>query len=183
MVIPSTVTLWAAGVAASPLGKMVSSSTDRAGRVPVRPDLSLAEHPEIFVIGDLAAVKDEGGNPLPGLAAVALQEGKATATNILRELRGESRRPFYYRDKGLFATIGRQAAVARFGRIHLTGFVAWVAWLFIHLILLIGFRNRVLVLVNWVWAYFADQRGARLITDIEPIGQDVAAGEKATKTG
>ena len=183
MVIPSTVTLWAAGVAASPLGKMVSSSTDRAGRVPVRPDLSLAEHPEIFVIGDLAAVKDEGGNPLPGLAAVALQEGKATATNILRELRGESRRPFYYRDKGLFATIGRQAAVARFGRIHLTGFVAWVAWLFIHLILLIGFRNRVLVLVNWVWAYFADQRGARLITDIEPIGQDVAAAEKATKTG
>jgi NADH dehydrogenase len=177
-IIPSTVTLWAAGVSASPLGKALSANTDRAGRVPVGPDLSLAEHPEVFVIGDLAAAKDESGSLLPGLAAVAQQEGKATAANILRELRGESRRPFRYRDKGLLATIGRQAAVARFGRIHLTGFIAWIAWLFIHLILLIGFRNRVLVLVNWAWAYFAYQRGARLITDIEPIEQRSAPVER-----
>jgi NADH dehydrogenase len=124
------------------------------------------------VIGDLAAAKDEYGQMLPGLAAVALQEGKAAASNILSELRGGRRRPFHYRDKGLLATIGRQAAVARFGRIHLTGLSAWIAWLSIHLILLIGFRNRVLVLVNWAWAYFAYQRGARLITDVEPIHED-----------
>jgi len=184
VVIPSAVTLWAAGVAASPLGKMLSSNIDRAGRVPVGPDLSLAEHPEVFVVGDLAAAKDESGNMLPGLAAVAEQEGKATAKNILRELRGESRRRFHYRDKGLLATIGRQAAVARFGRIHLTGLVAWIAWLSIHLVLLIGFRNRVLVLVNWAWAYFAYQRGARLITDVEPIGQNLAAAQREKeKTG
>jgi NADH:ubiquinone reductase (H+-translocating) len=170
LLIPSAVTLWAAGVAASSLGKMLTTNTDRAGRVPVVPDLSLPGHPEVFVIGDLAAANDEHGKLLPGLAAVALQEGKATAANLLREIRGEPRKPFHYRDRGLLATIGRQAAVARFGRIHLTGFMAWVAWLFIHLLLLIGFRNRVLVLVNWAWAYFASQRGARLITDVEPIG-------------
>jgi len=169
MVIPSTVTLWAAGVAASPLGKMLSNSTDRAGRVPVGPDLGLPGHPEVFVIGDLAAAKGEDGKLLPGLAETAQQQGKATAANIVREIHGEPRKPFHYRDMGLLATIGRQAAVARFGRLHLTGFTAWISWLFIHLMLLIGFRNRVLVLVNWAWAYFAYQRGARLITDVEPI--------------
>jgi len=182
--IPSAVTLWAAGVAASPLGKMLTPNTDRAGHVPVGPDLSLPNHPEVFVIGDLAAAKDSDGKLLPGLAAVAQQEGKATAKNIVRDLYGQPRKPFHYLDKGLLATIGRQAAVAKFGRIHLTGFIAWVAWLCVHLVLLIGFRNRVLVLVNWAWAYFAYQRGARLITDVEPIPQAQAApAEEMKKAG
>jgi len=181
--IPSAVTLWAAGVAASPLGKMLSSNTDRAGRVPVGPDLSLTGHPEVFVIGDLAAAKNKDGGLLPGLAAVALQEGQATGANILREIRGEARKAFHYRDKGLLATIGRQAAVARFGKLHLTGLTAWIAWLFIHLLLLIGFRNRVLVLVNWAWAYFAYQRSARLITDVEPIRRHEAPAEPMKKAG
>jgi len=182
-VIPSTVTLWAAGVSASRLGKMLSADTDRAGRVPVGPDLALSEHPEVFVIGDLAAAKDERGQMLPGLAAVALQEGKAAASNILTELQGGRRKPFHYRDKGLLATIGRQAAVARFGSIHLTGLIAWIAWLSIHLILLIGFRNRVLVLINWAWAYFAYRRGARLITDVEPIRERDRSTTEMRKAG
>jgi NADH dehydrogenase len=167
--IPSTVTLWAAGVAASPLGRKLTPNTDHAGRVPVSADLSLPGRPEVFCIGDLATAKDQRGKPLPGLAAVAQQEGRWTAANVLRDLRGEPRRPFHYHDKGILATIGRAAAVAAFGRIHLTGLVAWLSWLFIHLVLLIGFRNRVLVLVNWAWAYFAYQRGARLITDVRPV--------------
>ncbi|MBV9087569.1 MAG: NAD(P)/FAD-dependent oxidoreductase [Acidobacteriaceae bacterium] len=178
-VIASSVTLWAAGVSASPVGKMLSQNTDRAGRVPVGPDLSMPGHPEVFVIGDLAEATGKDGKPLPGLAAVALQEGKATAANISRDLKGEVRKPFHYRDRGVLATIGRQAAVAKFGRIHMTGFTAWVAWLFIHLLLLIGFRNRVLVLINWAWAYFAYQRGARLITDVEAIQQRGALPQAA----
>ena len=162
--LPSAVTLWAAGVAASPLGKKLGAPVDRAGRVLVNPDLSLPGHPEVFVIGDLAALKDENGKWLPGVAPVAMQEGKATARNIGAELDGEARKNFHYFNKGNLATIGRAAAVAEFGKIHISGFLAWLAWLFVHVFFLIGFRNRIIVLVQWAWSYFTYERGARLIT-------------------
>ena len=162
--MPAAVVLWAAGVAASPLGKKLGAPLDRAGRVLVNPDLSLPGHAEVFVIGDLATLKDENGKLLPGVAPVAMQEGKATAHNIAAELRGEPRKNFHYCNKGNLATIGRAAAVAEFGKIHISGFVAWLAWLFIHIFFLIGFRNRIIVLVQWAWSYFTYERGARLIT-------------------
>lgn len=162
--VPVTVILWAAGVAASPLGKKLGAPLDRAGRVMVSPDLSLPGHPEVFVIGDLASLKDENGKGLPGVAPVAMQEGRATAHNIMRELDGEPRRNFHYVDKGSLATIGRAAAVAQFGRLHISGFIAWLSWLFIHIFFLIGFRNRILVFIQWFWSYATYERGARLIT-------------------
>ena len=164
-VIPSTLTVWAAGVAASGLGRRISAETDRAGRVPVENDCSLPQHPEVFVIGDLALFKDEHGRPLPGVAQVAIQQGRAVARNIGRQFHGRPRQPFHYKDLGSLATIGRAAAVADIFGIHLAGWIAWVVWLFIHILWLIGFRNRLLVMVNWTWAYFASQRGPRLITD------------------
>jgi NADH:ubiquinone reductase (H+-translocating) len=164
-VIPSTLTIWAAGVAASGLGRLLSSNTDRAGRVPVEKDCSLPQHPEVFVIGDLALFKDEHGKPLPGVAQVAIQQGRAVARNIGRDLKGQMRQPFHYKDLGNLATIGRAAAVADIFGVHLSGWIAWMVWLFIHILWLIGFRNRLLVMVNWTWAYFASQRGPRLITD------------------
>jgi len=162
--LPATVILWAAGVAASPLGKKLGAPVDRAGRVLVNPDLSIPGHPEVFVVGDLAALKDENGNWLPGVAPVAMQEGKATAHNIGNELRGEPRKNFHYRNKGSLATIGRAAAVADFGKIHVSGFLAWLSWLFIHIFFLIGFRNRLIVLIQWAWSYLTYERGAWLIT-------------------
>ncbi len=162
--LPAAVILWAAGVAASPLGKKLGAPVDRAGRVLVNPDLSLPGHPEVFVIGDLASLKDKNGNPLPGLAPVAMQQGKATAKNIERELQGNPRQNFHYLDKGSLATIGRAAAVAQFGKVHISGFLAWLSWLFVHILFLIGFRNRIIVLIQWAWAYFTYERGARLIT-------------------
>lgn len=162
--MPAAVTLWAAGVAASPLGKKLGAQVDRAGRVLVNPDLSIPGHTEVFVIGDLASLQDEHGKMLPGVAPVALQEGAATANNIGRDLRGEARQPFHYFDKGSLATIGRAAAVAQFGKLHISGFIAWLSWLFIHIFFLIGFRNRVIVLLQWAWSYFTYERGARLIT-------------------
>jgi NADH dehydrogenase len=164
-VIPATVTVWAAGVAASGLGRLLSANTDRAGRIPVESDCSLPGHREVFVIGDLALFKDEHGEPLPGVAQVAIQQGRAVAANIARELKRQPRQPFHYKDLGSLATIGRNAAVANIFGIHLSGIIAWLVWLFIHILWLIGFRNRVLVMVNWAWAYFASQRGPRLITD------------------
>jgi NADH dehydrogenase len=164
MKISSVVTLWAAGVAASPLGKKLGVPTDRAGRVLVNPDLSVPGYPEIFVIGDLASLKDKKGKLLPGVAPVALQEGVAAANNIARDLRGEPRRDFNYFDKGSLATIGRSAAVAQFGKVHISGFVAWLSWLFVHIFFLIGFRNRIIVFIQWAWSYFTYERGARLIT-------------------
>src|ERR1700730_18547770 len=162
--LPAAVILWAAGVAASPLGKKLGAPVDRAGRVLVNPDLSIPGHPEVFVVGDLAAVKDESGKWLPGVAPVAMQQGKATAHNIGSELRGESRKNFHYWDKGNLATIGRAAAVADFGKIHVSGFLAWLCWLLIHIFFLIGFRNRLIVLIQWAWSYLTYERGARLIT-------------------
>src|SRR5580704_16744368 len=162
--VPAAVILWAAGVAASPLGKKLGAPIDRAGRVLVRPDLSIPGRPEVFVIGDLATLNDEHGKMIPGVAPVAMQEGRAVARNIGRELRGQPRRDFHYVNKGNLATIGRAAAVAEFGKVHISGFLAWLAWLFIHIFFLIGFRNRMIVMIQWAWSYFTYERGARLIT-------------------
>ena len=159
--------VWAAGVAASPLGRVLSPEVDRAGRVPVQPDLTLAGHPEVSIVGDLVALQQDG-RPVPGVAPAAMQMGKHAAENVLRALRGEPRRPFRYLDKGSLATIGRKSGVADFGRLHLSGFLAWLAWLLIHVFFLIGFRNRLVVLSDWAWAYFTHQRFARLILDVGP---------------
>ena len=167
--IPTSVTLWATGVAASPLGKKLAAlgkdvQVDRAGRVPIGPYLSLPGRAEIFVIGDLASLKDANGKPVPGLGAAALQEGRTAAANILRDLHGEARLPFRYFDKGTMATIGRKRAVALIGRWHLSGYFAWLMWLFVHIVLLVGFRNRLMVMREWIWAFFTRERTARLIT-------------------
>jgi NADH:quinone reductase (non-electrogenic) len=156
--------LWAAGVAPSPLARSLGTSLDQIGRVQVLPDLSIPGHPEVLVIGDLAALVDEKGDLLPGLAAVAVQEGRHAAHNILRMRQGLPSQPFHYLDMGTLATIGRAAAVANFGWIKLSGFVAWVVWIFVHILLLIGFRNRFVVLFEWAWAYVTLQRSSRLIT-------------------
>jgi len=162
--ISSAVTLWAAGVRASPLGAMLGEKTDKAGRVLVNQYLNLAKHPEVFVIGDLAWFIDSKGNTLPGIAPVAIQMGNSVADNIDRDLRHESRKPFVYLDKGTMATIGRAAAVAVVGKLHLSGLIAWMAWLFIHILYLIGFRNRLVVMIEWTWAYLRFEKAARLIT-------------------
>jgi NADH dehydrogenase len=166
--IATRTTLWAAGVQASPLGRVLAraagATLDRAGRVAVQPDLSLPGHPEIFVIGDLALFLHQTGKPLPGVAPVAMQQGRYVAGLIERRLAGGSTLPFHYRDKGSLATIGRAAAVADFGWLRLSGFVAWVLWLFVHLMYLIQFDNRLLVLTQWAWNYFTRNRSARLIT-------------------
>ena len=163
-VMASNVTLWAAGVKASPLGNILGAPTDRAGRVKVSQDLSLPEHPEVFVIGDLADIKDRSGKPVPGVAPAAIQQGKSAAKNLWRSIQGKPREDFYYVDKGNLATIGRAAGIAEFGRLHLSGVIAWIFWLTVHIFFLIGFRNRVLVFIQWAWAYFTFESGARLIT-------------------
>jgi NADH dehydrogenase len=168
-VIPTHTVLWGAGVDASPLGKALADAggaeVDRSGRVVVEPDLTLRGHPEVFVIGDLANYPHQTGKPLPGVAPVAMQEGRYAAHLIRRRLRGQPPPgPFRYHDRGSMATIGRAAAVADLGRVHLGGFPAWLAWLFIHIIFLIEFENRVLVLFQWAWNYFTRNRSARLIT-------------------
>ncbi len=155
--------LWAAGVAASPIAGSLGIPLDRAGRVPVAPDLTLPGHPEVFVIGDLAALR-QNGKPVPGVAPAAKQMGRHAARNILRAVRGLPHAPFRYRDAGSLATIGRAAAVAEFGRLKLSGFIAWLAWLLVHIYFLIGFRNRLLVMLQWAWLYLRHDSGARLIT-------------------
>jgi NADH:quinone reductase (non-electrogenic) len=155
--------LWAAGVAASPLGRSLGAPVDRAGRVKVEKDLSVPGHPEVFVAGDLA-VLEQDGRPVPGVAPAANQMGTHAARNVLRLARGEATRPFHYVDKGSLATIGRSAAVASIRGLKLWGLPAWLAWLGIHIFFLIGFRNRFSVLFGWAWSYFTYDRGARLIT-------------------
>ena len=167
--ILSPVVLWAAGVAASPLGQKLGVPIDRAGRVFVRPDLSIPGHPNVFVIGDLAALKDENGKLLPGVAPVAIQQGGWVAQTIARDLENQPRRDFRYHDKGSLATIGRAAAVAQIGKFELSGYFAWLAWLFIHILFLIGFRNRLLVMIQWAWSYLTYERGARLITGSDEL--------------
>jgi NADH dehydrogenase len=153
---------WAAGVLASPLGASLGE-LDRSGRVMVAPDLSLPGRPEVFVIGDLAHVK-QGTSQVPGVAQGAIQGGKHAARQIRRDIAGKPRAPFHYWDKGNLATIGRAAAVADLGRVQLSGFPAWFVWVFIHILYLIGFRNRLVVMIQWGWAYLMYQRGIRLIT-------------------
>jgi NADH dehydrogenase len=167
--ISTRTVLWAAGVAASPLSRKLADaaqcSSDRMGRVIVTADLTLPGHPEVFVIGDMAHCQDALDKPLPGVAPVAVQQGKYVARLIQARLRGETLPPFRYRDPGIMATIGRSAAIVQIGRFRFTGWFAWMLWLLLHLILLVRFENRVLVLVQWAWNYFTFSRSARLITD------------------
>jgi NADH dehydrogenase len=163
--IQSRVTLWAAGVAASPLGKKLGVPTDKAGRVQVTGDLSIPGHKDVFVLGDLASYPDKDGHPVPGVAPAAIQMGKFAAEQISRDLSREPRTTFHYLDKGSLATIGRSKAVGDLPGFHVSGLLAWAMWLGIHIAFLIGFRNRIFVLLEWAWAYFTFNRGARLITD------------------
>ena len=156
--------LWAAGVAASPVGRTLGVPVDRAGRVLVEPDLTIPGDPAIYVVGDLAVFRHQTGVPLPGVAQVAIQQAKHAALNIRRALDGRPAAPFRYRDPGNLATIGRAAAIADFGWLRLSGYFAWLTWLFVHLMYLVGFRSRILVFVQWAWAYLTYQRSARLIT-------------------
>jgi NADH dehydrogenase len=171
--IEAATVLWAAGVAASPLGRTLDVPVDRAGRVWVEPDLTVPGHPDIYVVGDLAVfAHTPDGTPLPGVAQVAIQQGAHAARNAVRTFGGQPRAPFKYFDWGNLATIGRAAAVADFGRFKFTGYFAWVLWLFIHIMKLTGFRNRVLVFVQWAFAYFTHQRSIRLITNEQPQGSE-----------
>jgi len=156
---------WAAGVQGTRLARSLGVKLDRAGRVQVAPDLSLPEAPDVFAAGDIVHLELPDGSLLPGLAPAAIQTGRAAARNILASVHGRPRTPFRYRDKGLMATIGKHKAVARTGRLRLTGYVAWVAWLLVHVLYLIGFKNRVSVVAQWAWSYVFSKRGARLITD------------------
>jgi NADH dehydrogenase len=166
--IAARTVVWAAGVAASPLGRMLAQRggaiLDRAGRVIVEPDLTILGHPEILVIGDLASFSHQTGTPLPGVAPVAMQEGRYAAELVRQRLAGKTVAAFHYHDKGSLATIGRAAAVADFGRIHMHGMLAWLTWLFVHLLYVVEFDNRLLVLIQWAYSYITRNRGARLIT-------------------
>jgi NADH:ubiquinone reductase (H+-translocating) len=160
--------LWAAGVAAAPLSKDLGPGLDRAGRVIVEPDLSVPGHPGIFVAGDLASFTHQTGKPLPGVAQVAKQAGRHAAANVARLIAGEKTTPFRYRDPGNMATIGRNAAIADFGFLRVSGYLGWLIWLFVHILFLIGFRNRVSVMLQWAAAYLTYQRSVRLITRNPP---------------
>ena len=177
--LESRTAIWAAGVAASPLGKALGADVklDRAGRVIVNQDLSVPGTDDVFVIGDLASISSDG-KLVPGLSPAAMQEGRHAAKNIVRLIRGEPTLPFHYRDKGTLATIGKAAAVADIAGLHLSGLVAWLMWLFVHIFFLIGFRNRFIVIVEWAWTYLRNDRGSRLITgDVEPLLERGAKSE------
>ena len=177
--------LWAAGVKASRLGAVLAEHTDakvdRAGRVTVEADLTIPGHPELFVIGDLAHCVRPDGKPLPGVAPVAIQQGQYVGKLIVRRLRGETMPPFRYIDKGSLAVVGRHAGAADLGWAQFGGFLAWLAWLFVHIWYLIGFENKLLVLIQWSWSYFTRKRGARLITGTDPFplvkDQDADSGD------
>ena len=162
--IPCRVKIWAAGNNASFVGHSLGAPIDRVGRVIVNKDLTIPDHPEVQVIGDLANFSHQTGQPLPGVSPVAMQQGRHAAHNILAMIDGRKPQPFWYFDKGSMATIGRNKAVADLKLIHLSGIPAWLAWLFVHIIFLVGFRNRLAVLFQWAWAYFSFNKGARLIT-------------------
>lgn len=165
--IESRTVIWAAGVQASPLGALLGAPTDRNGRVMVEGDLSIPGHDEVFVAGDLAHFEQDG-EPVPGMAPGAIQEGRHAARNIIRAVEGKPPLLFRYRDKGHLATIGRAAAVARIGRLEFSGLPAWILWVIVHIFYLIGFRNRYIVLAEWAWEYFTWDKGARLITGRPP---------------
>jgi NADH:ubiquinone reductase (H+-translocating) len=162
--IPCRVKIWAAGNNASIVGHSLGAPIDRVGRVIVNKDLTIPDHPEVQVIGDLANFSHQTGEPLPGVSPVAMQQGRHAARNILAMIDGRKPQRFYYWDKGSMATIGRNKAVADLKLIHLSGIPAWLAWLFVHIIFLVGFRSRLAVLFQWAWAYFSFNKGARLIT-------------------
>jgi NADH:ubiquinone reductase (H+-translocating) len=176
--IDAETVIWAAGVKASPAGSWIGAETDRAGRVLVNDDLSVPGHPELFVLGDTASASGDDGKPLPGVAPVAMQQGRYVGKLIRARVEGrENRQPFKYFNKGNLATIGRAFAIADFGFARVSGFVAWVLWLGVHILYLIGFRNRLLVMVQWAWAYFTYERGARIITPIRaPAPEKVPVG-------
>jgi NADH dehydrogenase len=185
--VPCRTVIWAAGVQASPLGRALAknagASVDRAGRVAVEPDLTVAGHPEIFVIGDLASYVHQTGKPLPGVAPVAMQQGRYVARVIEARLQQRSIAPFRYHDRGNMAIIGHASAVADMGRLRFSGYFAWLAWLFVHLANLIEFENKILVLVQWAWYYFSRNRAARLITGeatqkVAPIDQVTSLARK-----
>lgn len=161
--IAAKTVLWGAGVAASPLARTLGVTLDRTGRVPVNPDLTIPGRDDVYVIGDLARI-EQNGALVPGIAPAAMQMGAIAAGNVLRALRSQPRLPFRYRDKGMLATIGRGAAVGQIGRWKVSGYFAWFLWLFVHIFFLVGFRNRLLVMIQWAWSYFTYDRGARLIT-------------------
>ncbi|HEU4604228.1 MAG TPA: NAD(P)/FAD-dependent oxidoreductase [Steroidobacteraceae bacterium] len=166
--VAASTTLWAAGVRASALGGTLQGvQTDRAGRVIVNPDLTIPGHSEVFVAGDMANCRDEQGQPLPGIALVAMQQGIYFAETVKDELKGKARKPFHYHDLGKMATIGRNRAICEFGRLRLAGRFGWWFWLIVHIYRLSGFRNRLSVLVQWAWSYITFSRGARLIVDKE----------------
>jgi NADH dehydrogenase len=158
--------IWSAGVAASPIGKSLGVPLDRAGRVIVQPDLGIPGHPEVFVIGDLAAATSDG-KPVPGVSPAAKQMGRTAARNILLHRQGKPLKTFRYRDYGSLATIGRKSAVAQVGKFKFSGFSAWLFWLFVHVYFLIGFRSRLMVMTDWAWAYFTFQRNARVVASTE----------------
>lgn len=162
--VECSVALWATGVAASPLGKALGVETDRAGRVLVNPDLTISNYKNVFVIGDMVSLIMENGQPVPGVAPAAMQMAETTCANILNDLRNQPKEIFRYKDKGSMATIGRNKAIAEIGNWKFSGYIAWLMWLFVHIISLIGFRNRLWVLSEWMWAYFTRERSARLIT-------------------
>jgi len=162
--IEARTVIWGAGVIASPAGQWLGADTDRAGRVKVAPDLSVPGHPDIFVIGDTAAINDANGNPLPGVAPVAKQQGNYIAALLIARRNGKTVAPFRYRDLGSLATIGRKRAVIQMGRFKMKGFFAWVLWCVAHIYYLIGFRNRFVVAISWLWNYITFQRATRLIT-------------------
>jgi NADH dehydrogenase len=165
--IPARTTFWAAGNKASSLGQYLGVALDQAGRVPVAADLTVEQHPEIMVAGDLAACRRDNGTLVPGVSPAAIQMGKHVAGNIRRVLRGEVRKPFRYFNKGELATIGRHRAIADFGFFTVTGYAAWFFWLFVHILYLVGFRNRLVVLIQWGYMYLTYRRGVRLITGLE----------------
>lgn len=162
--ISCNLVLWATGVAASPLGTDLEAETDKAGRVLVQPDLSAPKYKDVFVIGDMVSLKQENGQPVPGVAPAAIQMAETAAGNILADLENKPRENFKYFDKGSMATIGKSRAILEAGKLKMSGFLAWLAWLFVHIVSLIGFRNRLRVLGEWFWAYLTRERSARLIT-------------------
>ena len=169
--IDASTIIWAAGVVASPAASWLGAAHDRAGRVLVRPDLSIPDHPEVFVIGDAAAIHGDNGEPVPGVAPAAKQMGNYVGRLIAARLAGKSLPEFRYRNLGELATIGRRAAVVKFGRLHLKGFIGWLFWSFAHIYFLIGVKNRFIVAFTWLWDYVTFQRGARLITEVPPQGR------------
>jgi NADH dehydrogenase len=176
---PTHTVLWAAGVQASPLAAALAAASgaelDRAGRIIVEPDLSLRGFPDVLVLGDMAHYRHGRSEPLPGVAPVAIQQGRFAAKLINSRVRGRTPPTFRYRELGNLATIGKSSAVADFGKLHLSGFVAWFLWLVIHLMKIVNFRNRLLVLTQWAWSYFTYDRSARLITGNPPNDDDLAA--------